>query len=94
MSTKDHGDAGQGFIGRVRRLFSNTHLLDDCEHPHARLVERDAAGERTTVLVCQKCGAPLDAHDPTLRRRQHLEEAKVCVDCGGTWWTTGARRGI
>jgi hypothetical protein len=77
----------------MRRLITRRRPPDDCSHPHAREL-RDDAGGSATVLVCEKCGAPLDASDPTLRRGQRLDESRVCVDCGGTHWTTGARRSL
>ena len=97
MSTDDHGTSGdgQGLIGRIRRYFSHSKpRLEDCAHPHARLVGVEGSREQTTVLVCEECGGPLDAHDPTLRRKQHLSEAKVCVECAETHWTIGTRRSV
>jgi hypothetical protein len=94
MSTHDHGahTGGEGFVGRIRRLLTHEKPAEDCAHPHVRHVE--AAGGHASMPVCAECGRALDAHDATLRRTQHLGEAKVCVDCGGTHWTLGTRRSV
>ena len=95
MSTHDQdGGGGLGFFDRTRRRFTRTRDATGCEHPHVRVVDDPASGAPTSVFVCERCGTPLDASDPTLRRRQRLHEARVCVDCGGTYWTTGVRRGV
>ncbi len=97
MSTHDHGASGdgKGFIGRTWQRLTPSKPPEDCTHPHAHLVDVEGTGERTTVLVCAECGRPLDTrHDPTLRRKQHLSDAKVCVDCGSTHWTLGTRRSV
>jgi uncharacterized protein with PIN domain len=97
MSAHDHGagDNDKGFIGRVRERLNHTKSQpEDCNHPHARLVDVDGTDEQTTVLICEECGRPLDAHDPTLLRTQRGDNAKVCVDCGGTYWTVGTRRSV
>ena len=83
-----------GFIARTRRRFTRASPSQECDHPHARTVSDKVTGEETTVLVCETCGAPLDAHDPTLRRTQHLDKVRVCVSCGSTYWTTGTQRGV
>jgi len=97
MSTHDQDRDGVelGASGQTRRRFTRTRSRQECDHPHARTVNDELTGEPVTVLVCETCGAPLDARDPTLRRRQRLDEVRVCVSCGGTtYWTTGARRGV
>jgi hypothetical protein len=94
MPTHDEASGSEGgLIARIRRRTTRHPPADDCSHPHAR-ERRDDAGELATVLVCERCGAPLDASDPTLRRSQRLGESRFCIDCGGTHWTTGARRTV
>jgi hypothetical protein len=90
MSTPDRADDG-GFLARLLRRITRQPSPADCDHPHARELPDDR-GEPATVLVCERCGEPLDASDPTLRRSARLQESRVCVDCGGTYWTTGVRR--
>jgi hypothetical protein len=97
MSTHDQGADrdGKGHIGRLWQRLTPSKPAEDCTHPHAHLVDADGSGEQTTVLVCAECGRPLDVgHDPTLRSRQHLSDAKVCVDCASTHWTLGTRRSL
>jgi len=95
MSTNDQDGGGLGFFDRMRRRFSGAKSPSDCDHPHVRSVGVGDVDPHTGgLMVCATCGRPLDANDPTLRRRQHLSEAKVCVDCGGTYWTTGTRRSL
>lgn len=98
MSTHKQGtDAdGKGFIGHTLQRFTHGKPSpEDCTHPHVHLGDADGTGEQSTVLVCAECGRPLDVrHDPTLRREQRLDDAKVCVDCGGPYWTVGTRRGL
>jgi len=64
---------------------------DSCDHLHAQPDEDDGTGKPGTTLVCERCGRELDAGDPAWNRR-HAKDPKVCVDCGGTYWTVGARR--
>jgi len=92
MSTHDR-TGGWGLFDRLRGKWAGPKAQDSCDHPHARIVH-EPGGAPASVFVCERCGAPLDASDPTLRRRQRLHEARVCVDCGGTYWTTGTRRGV
>ncbi|MGD0997248.1 MAG: hypothetical protein ABR941_02855 [Thermoleophilia bacterium] len=97
MSAHDHNAGGgdKRLVARIRRRLTHaTPQLEDCDHPHAHLVDSGGAGEQTVVLVCEECGRPLDAHDPTLRRQQRPSDARVCVDCGGTYWTVGTRRSV
>lgn len=97
MSTHDQSAdrGGNGSIGRLWQRLTPSKPPEDCTHPHAHLVDLDGSGEQTTVLVCAECGRPLDVgHDPTLRSRQHLGDAKVCVDCASTHWTLGTRRSL
>jgi len=91
MSEHDRTAGGAGLLGLIRRRILHRPVADECDHPHVH-TEEDGAGGGSTVLVCEVCGAPLDASDPALRRRAGLRESRVCVDCGGTYWTTGARR--
>jgi len=97
MTTHDEGAGGdgKGFLGRTRQRLSRSKAPEDCTHPHAHLADVDGTGEQATVLVCEECGRPLGTrHDPTRRRAQNLSDAKVCVDCGGPYWTVGTRRGL
>lgn len=97
MSTQNHGADrdGEGLIDRLWQRLTPTKPAEDCSHPHAHRIDLDGSGEQTTVLVCAECGRPLDVgHDPTLRSKQHLSDAKICVDCGGPYWTVGTRRGL
>jgi len=93
MSTHD-GGGGRGLLDRLFGRSARLKAPDSCDHPHARVVYSEAGGAPTSEFVCERCGAPLDATDPTLRRKQRLHEARVCVDCGGTYWTIGTRRGV
>ena len=94
MPTHDHNPegAGTGLIGRIRQRLSRGRRPEDCAHPHAHYA--GTGGGHATVLVCAECGRALDARDATLRRTQRLGDAKVCVDCGGTYWTLGTRRSV
>jgi hypothetical protein len=88
-----HEDSPGGLFGRARRIFSHKVAApEECDHPHARQIQTD--GKTDTILVCEQCGHPLDAHDPVMRRKQHLNDARVCVDCASTRWTVGTRRSI
>ncbi|HUK78128.1 MAG TPA: hypothetical protein VL117_11105 [Thermoleophilia bacterium] len=75
----------------LRRLTGRDPEPESCDHLHVQSVEDDGSGKPGTRLVCEQCGRELDAGDPAWSRR-HAKDPKVCVDCGGTYWTVGARR--